>query len=299
MTAVEIIVVDAHQHLFLVAIELGERVALIDGDTRVQPSRTTLVFNKQHFAMEINESVADIFRRYGTQSAGFELFLVAHEAVVPFLYFDLRVKFRFEEIDIAVVGVESVFLRPLQVVAEHIAEEVRADIGFGQTVPVEAYTLCAEVIVGIGQRRNEMSAEAPYIGLAHLPYTEEAEDMVHAVGIEIILHLAEPRLPPCEVILRHLIPVIGREAPVLSACIEVIGRSTGTGVEIEQLRIDGCIHGVGTDTDRYIALHGYTNAMGVCYCVRQLLVGMELQIFVVLFGLLVAFAEESGIRLQP
>ena len=144
-----------------------------------------------------------------------------------------------------------------------------------------------------------MSAQTPYIRLAHLPYAEETEDVIHTVSIEIILHLLEAGTPPSEVILCHLIPVIGRESPVLSADGEIIGRRTCGSVEVEELRINGCIHGVRTDTDRYIALHGYTNRVGISHSVRQLLVGMELEVFIEFFRLFVAFAQELGIGLQP
>ena len=63
VTTEEILVVDTHQHLFLIAVQLVERVALIDRDTRMQPSRTALVFYKQHFAMQIDQTVADIMHR--------------------------------------------------------------------------------------------------------------------------------------------------------------------------------------------------------------------------------------------
>ena len=123
--------------------------------------------------------------------------------------------------------------------------------------------------------------------------------MVYAVSIEIILHLLEAALPPAEVILRHLIPVIGREAPVLTTDREVIGRSTGRSIEVEELRINSGIYAVRTDTDRYIALHRYADRVRISYCIRQLLVGMELQKLIKVFRLLVAFRQESGIRLQP
>ena len=144
-----------------------------------------------------------------------------------------------------------------------------------------------------------MSAQAPYIRLAHLPYTEEAEDVIHTVSIEIILHLLEAGAPPAEVILRHLVPVIGRESPVLSADGEIIGRRTCGSVEVEELRINGCIHGVRTDTDRYIALHGYADGVGISHCVCQLLVGVELKVFIEFFRLFVAFAQEGCVGLQP
>ena len=123
--------------------------------------------------------------------------------------------------------------------------------------------------------------------------------MIYAVGIEIILHLAETLLPPAEVILRHLIPVICREAPVLTTDREVIGRSTGTGVQIKQLRINSSIHAVRTDTNRYIALHRYANRVGISHCVCQLLIGMELQEFIEVLRLFVALCQECSIRLQP
>ena len=129
--------------------------------------------------------------------------------------------------------VQRVLLSPLRVKAQHIAQEIRTDIRFGHTVPVEADSLRTQIIVAVRQSRNEMSAESPYICLSHLPDTEEAEDMIHTVSVEIVLHLLEALPPPSEVILRHLVPVIRRESPVLPADGEVIRRSAGTGVEVE------------------------------------------------------------------
>ena len=102
MTAIEILVIDTHEHLFLVGIELIERVTLIDGDTRMEPSRTALILNHQHFAMEINQAVADILRSLFAQTCCFELFRILHEAVVPLLHFDLRIKLRTEPIDVSI-----------------------------------------------------------------------------------------------------------------------------------------------------------------------------------------------------
>ena len=144
-----------------------------------------------------------------------------------------------------------------------------------------------------------MTAETPHVRLAHLPDTEETEDMIYTVSIEIVLHLTEPFLPPSEVILRHLIPVIGRESPVLAGDREVIGRCSCGSVQVKELRINGCIDGVGADTDRYISFHRHAYRVGVSHCVRQLFVGMELQEIVVLLRLLVALVEELGIGLQP
>ena len=197
------------------------------------------------------------------------------------------------------MGIECMLFCPFGVVAKHIAEEVRADIGLGHTVPIEANALCAKVVERVRESRNEMSAESPNILFAHLPDTEETEDVVHTIGIEIVLHLTEAALPPTEVILCHLIPVIGRESPVLSACIEVIGRCTCGCIEVEELRINSSIDRVRRDADRYITLHRHTDRVSVRYSVCQLLVRMELEELIEIFGLFVAFGEESGIGLQP
>ena len=143
MTAIEIIVVDAHQYLFLVRIEFVERMALIDRDTRMQPSRPALVFHEEHLAMEINQSVAYILRRSGTQSAGFELFLVAHQAVVPSLHLRLGIKLRTEPIDIVIACLEGMLFSPFCIISQHVSQEIGADIRLGHSIPVEANTLCA------------------------------------------------------------------------------------------------------------------------------------------------------------
>ena len=249
--------------------------------------------------MQIDQAVADILYCRLTQAAGLQLFLVTQQTICPLLNLRLGIKLRFEPVDITVVRIQRIRLRPFEVKAQHIAQEIAADIRLGHTIPIEAYALCAQVIVAVRQCRNEMSAEPPYIRLAHLPDTEETQDMIYAVGIEIILHLAETLLPPAEVILRHLIPVICREAPVLTTDREVIGWSTGTGVQIKQLRINRSIHAVRADSDRYITLHRYADRVCVSHCVCQLLIGMELQEFIEVLRLFVALCQECSIRLQP
>ena len=120
MTTEEILIVDTHQYFFLIAVEFGERVALVDGDTRVQPSRTTLVFHEQHFAVEVNQSVADVMYSRLTQAGSLELFLIAEQAICPFLHFGLGVELGFEPVDISVIGVKGIVLCPLQIEAQYV-----------------------------------------------------------------------------------------------------------------------------------------------------------------------------------
>ena len=152
MTTIEIVVVDTHEHLFLIAVKLVERMALIDRDTRMQPTRTTLVFHEEHFAMEIDQTVAYIMYRFLGQAAGFELFLIAKQTISPFLHFRLRVKLRTEPIDVVIACLEGVFLSPFGIKTKDVTQEVRTDIRLGHTIPVKANTLCAEIVGNAGTK---------------------------------------------------------------------------------------------------------------------------------------------------
>ena len=120
MTAIEILIIDTHEHLFLVGIEFIERVALVDRDTRMEPSRTALILDHQHLAMEVNQAVADILRSLFAQTCCFELLRILHEAVVPLLHFDLRIKLRTEPIDVSIAGLKGILLRPLGIITQDI-----------------------------------------------------------------------------------------------------------------------------------------------------------------------------------
>ena len=87
----------------------------------MQPTRTTLIFHEQHFAMQVDQSVADIMHCRLTQSAGFQLFLIAQQAVSPLLNLCLRVKLRLEPINIAVIRIQRILLCPLDIITQHIA----------------------------------------------------------------------------------------------------------------------------------------------------------------------------------
>ena len=71
----------------------------------------------------------------------------------------------------------------------------------------------------------------------YLPYAEETQDVVDAVGIEILGHLAETRFPPDVSVFLHFVPVVGGQEPVLAQNREVIGWCSGLTVQVE---IFGC-----------------------------------------------------------
>ena len=83
----------------------------------MEPSRTTLVFDEEHFAMEVDESVADVLYRFCAEAAGFERFLIVQQFVCPFLYFRLCVELRTEPIDIVIMRLQGVLFGPFGVIA--------------------------------------------------------------------------------------------------------------------------------------------------------------------------------------
>ena len=88
-----------------------------------------------------------------------------------------------------------------------------------------------------GQRLLELSPQPAFLRHGYLPDAEETQHMVNAVGVKVAGHIAEPPFPPMAAVAQHLIPVVGRESPVLSIHGEVIGWGTGLTVEVEVARL--------------------------------------------------------------
>ena len=148
--------------------------------------------------------------------------LLFSEGIEVILNLELRIKLRTEPIDILVVGKEELTFGHVGVVTKHIAHEISSDIWLHEAVTIAVDTHIPKILHSVWQCRYEMSAEPPYSRLGHLPNTEETEDMVDSVCIEIILHLGETTSPPKETIFCHFVPVIRGEAPVLTGDGEII-----------------------------------------------------------------------------
>ncbi len=101
----------------------------------------------------------------------------------------------------------------------------------------------------------------------YLPDTEESQHVVYAVGIEILVHVLEASHPPLAAVLEHGIPVICREAPVLSVDREVIWRCSRLVAAVEVLRFLPHITAVGMHADRYVALQN--DALTACILMRR------------------------------
>ena len=85
------------------------------------------------------------------------------------------------------------------------------------------------------------------------PDAEESEDVVEPVSVEIFAHLGEPCLPPSVAVLCHLVPVVGRESPILTVVGEVVGRCAGLTVEVVEARVYPGVNAVARDADWNVA----------------------------------------------
>ena len=125
----------------------------------------------------------------------------------------------------------------------------------------------------------------------NFPYTEEAKNMVDTEGIEILRHLRQTGLPPCEAVLCHSLPVVCREAPVLTEGRECIRRCTCLRIHMEKLRIEPCVHAGTADADRKVSLEDHALFMSVAAYLRELKIKMILDETPEIYILLVLVTE--------
>lgn len=115
-----------------------------------------------------------------------------------------------ERVKIGLLDIIGIFTEEI---SKHPFEDKRLCLNFRINPEIIAV---AKFLGRIGERRVKVSQQ-PMDGIhRNLPNTEESENMVNTIRIEIFSHLAEPLFPPAETVERHLIPVVCGEAPVLS-----------------------------------------------------------------------------------
>ena len=144
-----------------------------------------------------------------------------------------------------------------------------------------------------------MPHQAAPTGNGNLPDAEPADDVVYAEGIEIPAHDAQAALPPGVPVGLHGLPVVGGEAPVLAVGAEIIGRSPGRAVQVEQFRMEMGLGAVGTYADGQVAFE--IDPVGTCitHLFAQLLIQMVLHPDIVFRLQAVAPGAECRILIQP
>ncbi|MBR4822069.1 MAG: 4-alpha-glucanotransferase, partial [Bacteroidales bacterium] len=145
-----------------------------------------------------------------------------------------------------------------------------------QEQAVHGQSPVGNLLQGIRHRRAEMPHQAALLRHGNLPDAEESQDMVDAECVEVLRHLAQAALPPRIVILGHLVPVVGRESPVLPVHGKRIRRCAALRIHVEQVGMAPCIHARAADADGQVALEHHALAVRIGADLLELLVEVVL-----------------------
>jgi hypothetical protein len=87
--------------------------------------------------------------------------------------------------------------------------------------------------------------------------------VVDAVSVEILMHVLEAAHPPLASVGNHAVPVVRREAPVLSVHGESVWRSARLRVEVEVFGLVPYVAAVAVHADGYVALEDDAASAGI------------------------------------
>ena len=131
------------------------------------------------------------------------------------------------------LGLHILLANFLCALVEHAVEHPVGDERSGEQVFLPVQSVAFYLLAAHAECRREVAEQSVYGCCRNFPDAEEAQHVVDAVCVEVLLHILEAANPPLAAVGYHLVPVVCGEAPVLSAHREVIWRSTGLSVEVE------------------------------------------------------------------
>ena len=239
----------------------------------MEPVRVTMVAEEEHVAYERVQTVTHvvvplylvlIFLLLSLVGSSVSL-LAAFRAPVREVSLDLAlsVELRAHAVVLTVLRLNVMVTHELRTVAEHTVEHPVGDERSGEQLFLPVQSVALDLLACHAERRLELSEQSVDGILRNLPYTEEAEHMVNAVSIEELSHILEAANPPQTAVLKHFVPVVGRESPVLTVCTERIRWSASLPVEIEVARLSPHVAAIAVDTDRNIALEDNALLTGI------------------------------------
>ena len=127
----------------------------------------------------------------------------------------------------------------------------------------EIQAIAVDFLHAHGQRWLELSKETSYSMHRYLPNAEESQHMVYAVSIEIACHILEATYPPLTTVLYHLVPVVGREPPILPIGTEIVWWSTGLSVHVEITGFHLHVTPIAVHTNGDVAFQHHTQCTGM------------------------------------
>lgn len=157
------------------------------------------------------------------------------------------------------------------------------DIGFGcacrcngMKCRIERESQVPQLLRGVCKSGIETSHQPAVILQGYLPYPKESQEMVYAVGIKVIGHLAKTVYKPGIAVACHVFPIVSGHSPFLAIYGKSIRRCTGLTISIEQFGMYPYITTMPVDPDRDVAFQKDPFAVCVFFYIAQLPVKMEL-----------------------
>ena len=151
------------------------------------------------------------------------------------------------------MGEESV-LDILCLWAEVTVEHPVCDERIEEEILLPTQSILLHFLTSHAEGRRELTEQSVDAMHRNLPYTEESEYVVNAVSIEILSHIGESVYPPLATIFQHLIPVVGREPPVLTVDRKVVRWCSSLSVKVEIAWFHPYVASISVYSDRNIAL---------------------------------------------
>ena len=201
-----------------------------------------MVANKEYIADQSIESVAKPY------------FLLIGNTLKESLHLYLGIHLCLQLITLIIQTVQILLLHLVSTLMEHTVEHPVGDKWTGESVLLEVKTIRANLVSCHAECRSKLSEQTMNRVDRNLPYTEEAQHVVDTISIKELRHILESTCPPLTVVFQHLIPVVGRESPVLTIHREIVRWSSCLSVEVEVLRLCPYITSKTVYTDRNITL---------------------------------------------
>ena len=192
------------------------------------------------------------------------------------LHLALGIYLRLHLIAFLIQAVEILLLHFVGTLMEHTVQYPVGNERTEESVLLEVQAVALNLLTGHAEGWGKLSEQTMHAIHRDFPDAEEAEHMVDAIGIKELRHILEAAGPPLATVLQHLIPVVGRESPILTIHREVIWWSTRLTVQIEVLRLHPDIAAVTMYTDRNIALQDNPLRLGMFVRLLHLPVQNEL-----------------------
>ena len=264
VAAIEVVVVKTIERSLVNIIErLVDEVELCR-DTWVEELRVLVVANEEHVADQ------------GIQAITQPDFLFISNTCKESLHLALGIYLRLHLIALLIQAVEILLLHFVGTLMEHTVQYPVGNERTEESVLLEVQAVALNLLAGHAEGWGKLSEQTMHAIHRDFPNTEEAEHVVDAIGIKELRHILEAAGPPLATVLQHLIPVVGRESPILTIHREIIRWSTRLTVQIEVLRLHPDIAAVAMYTNRNITLQDNTLCLGMFVRLLHLLVQDEL-----------------------